>query len=318
MQTKEGKQPLSTVSSELAAMFSHVVLPTIQKHYFDDTDPQGKAKYQKACLEFARDKLKLPKGEQHRVTLPCFISMDWDTKHTWVRQFLAMPGRSFSARSAVAEKAMDLHLGVERSTQQPPQPEVEAASNLLDTLVPARRAAHVAKARRLQAHQDLSDSRRQAERDFQSHCGYSFTDIELCKKATMDSDFITLIPEQMMPLSKVSPDVHSPVEHVVGTIKAGVTKMVQEGSLVDNALRNGVTYQRLVDAVIADKLTGPQGEKHVHSSVTKQEIICKILSSDRGHKFTVNYTFGDPGPNKKTEHEVEGTQGDWIRATKWT
>lgn len=317
VQTVEGKEALSTVGSELAAMFSHVVLPTLQSHYIDTSDPDWRLKYQQDCLNFAKDKLKLPRNQWHRVTLPCFISMDWDTKHTWVRQFVAMPGRSVGARNAVATQAVDLHLGV-ASTTPAPQASADPASDLLDSLDPSKRQSQLLKAQRLQEQQDVSETRQRSLMEFEEGCGHNLIDIELCKRATMDTDFITILPEQCMPLSKISPDIHSPVEHMVGTLKRAVRKQVLDGSLVDKALWKGRTYQQFVIAAVKAKGSGSAGRKHIRKSVVKQKIICRILAADKGHKFTVKYTFGEPGRKKKTHHEVQGTAGDWIRATKWT
>lgn len=312
----EGTKPKSTVSSELAAMFSHVVLPTLQRHYYDEHNPNWRMDYQKRCYNFAKD-MGLPENQRHKITLPCYISMDWDTKHTWVRQFIAMPGRSASARAEVEDNAFDLHLGTSSATPRPLS-STDAATNLFESLDPPSRAAHLDKAARLHQQQDVNDRRRHHQRQFEETCGHNMVDIALCCKATFDSDFVTIIPQQIMPLSKVSPDIHSPVEHMVGTIKRYVKDCLLDSDLNDTALWKGRTYQDFVNAAVMSRGNGPDGIRHVSKSVEKQKIICEILAADAGHKFNVQYTFGDPGPRKKTEHQVEGTAGGWIRVTKWT
>ena len=100
VQTKEGNPAQGPVSSELAAMFTHAILPTLRSHYYDPSKPgMGWEAYENKCRAFA-EKMKLPKKDAHRVTLPCYISLDWDTRHTWVRQYVAMPGRSSDALAA--------------------------------------------------------------------------------------------------------------------------------------------------------------------------------------------------------------------------
>lgn len=314
MQTVEGTEARAPVSSELAAMFTYDVLPTLQKHYYDEHDPElGWEQYQQQCTEFAK-KIGLPPEERYKITIPCFISLDWAATHTWVRQFIAMAGRSGDALAEVRDEILTLHVGRPSSTLNRPEKKPTGAANLRDLLPKADRDL----ARSLQGHEQVNDSREHYRRRFIRDCGYDPVQKALCDKARSDPAFITIIPEQIMPLSKVSPDIHSPVEHMVGTIKRYVKREVLEADLNDSELWKGRTYQKYVNDAVSLRGNGEDGRKHISKSVEKQKIICQILAEKAGTKFMVDYVFGGPGQKKQKRHEVEGTAGAWIRSTKWT
>lgn len=323
MQTATGKAAQGPVASELAAMFTFAVLPTIRKHYYDPNNPgHSWERYKKQCECFAAE-AGIPKEERHRITVPCYISIDWDPRHTWLREFIATPGRAESARES-CERALLMKddaalvqevLRLEQLVQDGP-PDASDFS----TLMSSGQRQHAAQqqgawAQIVKAHADAVAQLEAAADARKKDAGEDVILHMFFDKSRDDVAFITITLEQYMPLSKVSPDVHSPIEHLVGTIKREVKFHFLEDGHSDEALREGRTYQVLINNAVRDRANGAAGRKHIRRSVDKQHIICKILAAPKGYQFSVRYRFGD---EKVANHEVQGTAGAWIENTKWT
>lgn len=314
MQTKEGSQAQAPVSSELAAMFTHAILPTLRSHYYNPNKPgMGWRDYEDKCQEFA-ERIGLPEDEWYRVTIPCFFSLDWDTRHTWVRQYIAMPGRGADHLAAFDELTFT-EKGITKS--QPCRPP-EAAFDLNDALDPAKRALQLQMMKSLREVQQSADERETFRADFYKAENYDMVHHARWKKSISDNNFLTVLPQQFMPLSKVSADIHSTVEHMVGTIKGEVRRLLLASDFGDAELWKGRTYQSFVNKAVASRGNGAKGKHHIGKSTEKQRIICRILAAEKGFEFDVRYTFGVPSEKKKKWHTVCGTAGGWIRDTKWT
>lgn len=314
VQTKEGWPARAPVASELGAMFTYAVLPTLRKHYFDPSVPGlGWQQYEEQCAALAQE-MGLAYKYRHKVTLPFYISYDWDPRHTWVREFIATPGRSEAARIACDDAIYAEHL---MPTDSPPQ-EPEDAIDISLALDPVTRDEHRRLVRR---RSDAAAALARRSKCYEYFLSHAHVDILLqarFKKSMRDKRFLTVIPEQFMPLSEVSPDIHSPVEHMVKTVKTYVRGKMLDEDLNDDALWNGLTYQSFINEAVAERGNGVAGRKHVSGSVRKQEIICKILAAKRDESFEVMHVFGGPGENKQLRHTVVGTAGGWIKDTKWT
>lgn len=311
LQSKEGAPAQAPVSSELAAMFTHSILPILRSHYL--TPDRGWEAYERQCQDFAR-RIRLPRKDWHRVTIPCFFSLDWDTRHTWVRQYVAMPGRSAEHLSACDDATFAEH-GL-MVTDPPPTP--TGATDLLDALDLGKRGRHKQMFASLQQAEESEHDREAYREQFYASTGHDIVLRGRWKRSLSDDNFITVLPQQYMPLSKVSADIHSPVEHMVGTLKRQVRKLLLGSDFNDVELWKGRTYQQFINKAVASRGNGDDGKHHIGKSVEKQVIICRILAADKGVEFPVRYTFGKPGPKKKTLHTVCGTAGGWIKDTKWT
>ena len=298
-------------------MFTHAILPTLRSHYYDPTKPgMGWEAYEQKCKAFA-EKIKLPNKDAHRVTLPCFISIDWDTRHTWVRQYIAMPGRSADALAAFDDQTFIIH-GLPNNTATPASAPPPAAFNLFDALEPAERLLQLSHVSRLQQAENIVSERTRYRDEFFARTACDMILAARWKPSLSNNNFITVLAQQFMPLSKISPDIHSPAEHMVGTIKNTVKALLLACDFGDVELWKGRTYQRFINEAVATRGNGNAGQHHIGKSVQKQEIICKILATDEGKAFPVHYVFGKPGEKKRKVHTVHGTAGGWIKATGWT
>ena len=314
VQTVEGHKARAPVCSELAAMFTYAILPTLRKHDFDPSVPGlGWEQYKRKCAALAQE-MGIPHEDRHMVTLPFYISFDWDPRHTWVRQFMADPGRSVAARRACDDDVFREHLV--STAREPIVP--DPASDLFGSLGVAGRAQHQHKVRRMMDATEGGTSRARCLEDFRRDAHVDILLQARFTKSRHDKRFLTVIPQQFMPLSKVSPDIHSPVEHMVKTVKTFVREKMLDCDLNDGDLWKGKTYQGFIEAAVAQRGNGVDGRKHVTGSVRKQECICKILAAKDGERIEVRHVFGDPGPKKKDRHVVVGTGGGWIKDTRWT
>lgn len=302
-------------------MFTFGVLPTIRDHYFNPSKDSWQD-YSMKCWEFAKQ-LGIPYEERHRITIPCYFSIDWDHRHTWLREFIASPGRSDSAKEQCDRE--ELHkrwpqLLQEIDDLQKRVQELElglaAPFNLQELVgepdgeVLERRAAvNSLAAKQQDLQQRIHTTSTQGQMDIYLHAYFV--------KSQHHAVFITITLEQFMPLSKISPEVHCPIEHLVRTVKSYVLKQFIDCKDVEK-LRQGRTYQQFINDAVREKGNGEAGRHHLKKSVQKQEIICRILAAPKGCKFTVHYRFGEPGPNKTEVHEVVGTAGGWIADTAWT
>lgn len=319
MQTVEGKAARAPVASELAAIFCHSVLPTLQKHYIQDpTNAKQKEAYAAKCKALAA-KLKLPEADWPRITMPFFVSLDWDTRHTWVRQVLATPRQTERQLETFYREALETATGGPQSAAAAPAVD----SGVRDADNRGGMSAHMTRNKQLQ------DTRNAQRADFKQQYGYDCELYAAWERALMlPSTWGTLIPQQFMPLYKICPDIHSPVEHMVGTIKLHVREALLAMDLTQAALWRGLTYQELLVQAVQVRGNGEAGRYHISRSVEKQPLICQILAAEEDETLELQYTFGkkkmDKRKNKaksskrKTVHEVKGTAGRWIKDSKWT
>lgn len=311
MQTAQGKAAQGPVASELAAMFTYAVLPTLRKPWYEEGAAGNLGNwehYKKKCEAFAKQ-LGIPDAERHRITLPFAISIDWDPRHTWLREVMASAGRCASLREACDEEAIRLQnptiLDEIRQLEE----------NLLACAPPtSHNLADLTQRDAMPARLELQEKQRQLHQlllDLRT--GRGGRDLYLqayLTKSRKDCRFITVTLEQFMPLSKVSPDLHSPIEHMVRTIKEFVKSEFHTGGRSDQELRQGRTYQEFVNNAVASKGNGPAGKAHIGGSVEKQEAICKVLAASKGKRFLTKV--------KNKQRLVVGTAGGWIEDTSLT
>lgn len=300
----EGKEAGNVVASELAAMFDLSVLPTLRAHYIDPADPQA---YEDKCKAFAAQ-IGLPAHEWPRITLPAFLSMDWDTRHSYVRTLMSAPRMQPQELQRRQRHAYEDAFGI--STPHKVQT-VGAAVDLREALGVG-----------LDEEQMLERERRNALQvalsSYQAQHGVDLWLLTQWRDSIMLPELCCLLPQQFMPLSKVSPDMHCVVEHMVGTVKACVRQQLLDRDLNDRELWKGRAYQAMLLKAVLERGNGPRGLHHVRRSVEKWPCTCAILAADEGEDVVLHYTFGKSGPNKQSEHVVKGTAGQWIRISKWT
>ena len=325
MQKVDGLRPRNVVASELAAMFTFAVLPTLRQHYFNPEAGLDWEQYRDQCKALAEE-LGLEEEEWHKITLPCLISIDNDAKHAWLRELIAVPGRNLEDLAALDESTFsDLGLGQVHHEASPAEP----ASDLFGSLDAVGRQEHVAKVQRLHEEEDVK--RRQADvvrrrRDFtdQIRAREKYDPLLRARfeKSREDQAYITAVPVQVMPLVKVTPDIHSPIEHMVGTVKRHVKRQMLAMLLKKHGeLKKGRTYQRFIENAVRERGNGEAGHHHISSSIYKQEIICRVLAAPVGEPVVATYV---PYKERQAETPVArqvtllGTAGRWILKTKWT
>lgn len=303
VQAVTGLDAGAMVSSELAAMFDCIVIPTLLKHYEPDTKPR---RFKKLCEEFAQ-RIGLPREEWPRVTFPAAISFDNDKRHPHIRKTMLTPRFTDEELETKRKQAIAEHFKLEAPNKRQRGAGVSTASFGYQLCGAAMRQRAVNEA--------LARYRAQHGVDFWEECKW-----ELARQ--QPEGWVCLLPQQIMPLCENSADLHCPVEHMVGTVKGGVRTELLDMDMNDAALWKGATYQRLIGQVVQLRGNGERGLKHIQRSVEKWPHVAAILAADKSEKLHLRYVFGDGGRNpngKKCEvHEVWGTAGEWIRDTRWT
>ena len=287
-------------------MFSVKVLPTLRQQYYTRGSD---AAFKRCCIAFAR-KVGLPRELWPMVTVPCFMSLDNDTRHTWLRQVIALPrlpadvldrhDREFllAQLEQFGLRARELPVSLDGD-------HVDAFDLMCDE--DRRRAAAQPK-----LHKQYDEA---IERYVEK---YSVHPLWLGRwyRSLTDDRYLVMIPMQLMPLSPVSPDIHSPVEHMVGTLKTGLYELIFEfaGQFDFSHLKRGATYQKMIDTVVREHGNGKEAKQHIRRSVQKQPQICKVLAADAGTPVTVQLRVGDS--ERHTDHVVSGTGGQWAKHYK--
>lgn len=306
MQNMEGQPAGNCVASELVAMFSLAVLPKIRSYYYDPANPEA---FKAKCQAYAAER-DLPPHMWPLITLPASLSFDWDSKHDQLRKAMSLP------RAPAGE--VDTHL--REALQQ-----LVAHADTPGTLRPASQGAQDLRFRTgagLNDAERLEWERVQAAQaalsKYQADNGCDYYLYTLWERSLWQPDYITVIPQAMMPLSKVSPDVHCTPEHMIGTTKTDIREQLMDRDLNDPQLWRGRTYQLMILDAVQRRGNGDAGLYHIRHSIQKWPKILQILAAEAGEVLELEHVFGKPGKRKKTKHIVHGTAGGWIRDSKWT
>lgn len=325
VQKKMGGVPQAMVSSELAAMFDLRVWPKLLECYLlpadEFSEAQIRANYDQQCKDFAA-KIGRPWTEVH---YPFFISMDNCKKHPWLRKLMLEPRLSEGTRSLV-------DAGVAACVQQQQQQQrnnvIQRRAFIIALEIAARRGwiastdyvlgQSLAEARAARGDYDDEISQWHAEFKRKHGCTYEQSCWRLL--AWKHAFIRTISPEQFMPLVECTPDIHAPVEHMVGTLKRNVRKLMWS---VPADLWVGKTYQMYLNNLVQTRGNGAAGRKHIAGSVRKQPLTCEILAAETDEIVELHYVFGGvrlPGKKDKRTRvwRVKGTAGGYIRQSKWT
>lgn len=333
-------------------MLDLVILPTLRAYYMGPD-------YEARCDRFATERLKLPKSDQHKVQLPAFISWDSAPVHYYGHQLMLSPRQSDEKVSQLIAEAYERAgragawgTGVVGSVQaptdfnitdvfpergaprQPLGPETTNVTHVAHDLTQRsagaggrREAAQLpVRSTSVREVEDARLRRLMQERLARwaiANGGGSWVDLQLRRIGIWLPGMICLLPQQIMPLPRVCPDIHCPVEHLVGTLKHWVTTKIREERYGDSGkLYLGVTYQRWVRQAVAERGNGVSGRHHVSRSVEKQRWVCEILAAEEGAQVRCEFTFADGGENRSGDKRevwfVRGTAGGWIGDYKWT
>lgn len=343
VQTVEGKAPQAVTGSEMAAMFDLHIVPALRQTY-----PADQQEFDELRKAFAAE-LKVP-DEWQRIRIPSYLSLDSAPYHPWVRQKLSLPRLSDEEQMVHVREAVKQGLGgnltcptgwlpkelrpVEAPAPQPAPPPAPTRA-----LAP-RTAAFLG---RVQV-QDIADyeaepeDEQEAAEQLQAEArqqegaqldamlaerkekGQDIVGDCLRELARTNVDMQVLFPQQFMPLTQVTPDIHSPVEHAVQRVKAHLKEKIWL-NLTSDDLFMLVTYQRWVQEAVELKLNHADGPRQIKSSIAKQKCICQVLAADKGVNVEIEHVFGKSrgaAGNKKSTHTVVGTGGGWIRDYRLT
>lgn len=90
--------------------------------------------------------------------------------------------------------------------------------------------------------------------------------------------------DQFMPLPPLSPDLHSPIEHMVGTIKGKIKRWAREQDKHSPTLFEAATWQRAVTGIMNEFVVGGVScaANHCMGSITKWKNCVKIVAANKG------------------------------------
>ena len=310
-------------------MFDLAVLKKIRSYYLKEK-PDGSGydyeDYKRQCQEFAA-RLKLPKHLWSLVHVPAFISLDNASIHDWARRLCFAPRqpddvlekhmlqRYHMWSGLVPPSTYDFGLSADKT---PPAVDLIARHMTARGLVQAP-------ARTKEQQDDISNANimRNTIREHDQANECRWVQDQLHALSLELPGMICLVPQQVMPLPKVTPDLHCPIEHMVGTVKAYVRAKIFDFDVPDAELQMARTYQRWINEAVQEKGNGAAGRRHVTRSVDKQKCIAQILSTPADREVVVKYVFGGRNADgergaRVTEHRVRGTGGAWITDSKWT
>lgn len=259
VQKKDGTAPEAMVSSEFAAMFDLCVLPELLKPYLNDD-----ITYEQHCRQHAQ-RLGLHWTEVH---YPFFLSMDNCRKHPWARKLMTRPRVDPAEQSSLLSAAHAVQLfagrGAVPSVQHGPVYEawLESTQAEHDRVVAAFREA-------------------QGCEVWQHH---------LWVLAKSRKELRLVHPEQYMPLTPITPDLHQVVENMVGTQKGHVKQCMEDETRRED-LYVAATYQKYIAEGIKDKGNGAVGLSQIRGSCAKQPHTCAIVAADKGTELIIYHQF---------------------------
>lgn len=327
MQTTEGNDQHGVTSAEFAAMFDQHILPDLRSFYEGDG-------FDEACQVFAK---KIGRESEWRnVSLPAFLSLDNATIHVWARKLMCVPrvhadtiNEHVNAR---IKKEFDIAPGayeaVPRPPPPPPRPEPSAngpAQNLAACLqgrplvrapTPEPVQAAAPAPGLTQEQQGVRNRVLFALAAYKERTGDDLVEVVKREMALTMPGMRCLFPQQFMPLYEVTPDVHSPVEHMVGTLKRYVQRRMREQLTNRDALMAARSYQQWLREAVATLGNEAAGRHHITRSIEKQKCICQILATPVHKIVVVKYTF--KWSKNKHEWRVRGSAGAWIYDNKWS
>ncbi len=327
MQTREGKAPLSITSAEFAAMLDLAILPALQSFYLIWHPPLMPGEvdygfYAWQCRQFAAE-LGLPVTKWNKVFLPAYISLDHAKIHVWARKTCFAPRQPAAKQSLAVAQRYNNDFGLLAPDDfdlfaPPPGPDdnaaVQGVVNMLAGLGQAQQPQPPAQPtiNQLRAGIMRETLQEYTQGDPDGCCWVQNT---LHALSVDMAGMMCLLPQQIMPLVEVTPDIHSPIEHLVATVKWNVRKRLLEFDVADELLFKGRTFQDWLNEAVLEFCNGEKGRRHMRGSIDKQKCICQLLRTAERVPVEVEFTFGGC---KTSVHTVKGSGGAWISDPKWT
>lgn len=259
VQKKDGSAPEAMVSSEFAAMFDLCILPELVKPYHDD-----EITYEQHCRQHAQ-RLGLHWTEVH---YPFFLSMDNCRKHPWARKLMTRPRVDPAEQNSLLSMAHAVQHMHGRGTVPPEQHGPAYEAWLQSTQADHKRAVA-------------------AFRDAQ---GCEVWQHHLWLLAQSRKELRLVHPEQYMPLTPITPDLHQVVENMVGTQKGHVKQCMEDETRRED-LYVAATYQKYIAEGIRNKGNGAVGLSQIRGSCAKQPHTCAIVAADKGTPLIIYHQF---------------------------
>ena len=310
VRTAEGKDAQSITSSEAAAMLDLMIVPTLRQLIIDKYDFEDECK--KFAAEVSAD-LGLAPHEWAPVHFLRFLSIDNAPIYMHWRKLCLQPRISDEALvSAVRKryaadfegKQLPSDYDIFRSCKAAPQPQgpnttytSPIAADLCHRVEkddgfarhdsqpyappPLTAQQEAGAALRYGMENNFANWRNAHERSEWEH--------EVLHRLSRDmSGVLFLLPQQFMPLPKMTPDndivtnMQCPFKHMVGTVKRQVRKKLLDvihGDEDEVDVFLGQLYQRFINEAVAEYGNNEKGRTHVRRSWDKQKCICEIRSA---------------------------------------
>lgn len=319
LQNKEGGKAQGTVGAEHYACLQFGVVPWAMANLRRKADKAGVpfAEYLKDTQQEMAAGMKLPamvEGQQTCVCLPYWISLDNASVHKLAREQMMQP--RVPTEATFNRSSRTLHTAV--MLQQTYQGCIERARlGMYDGhssdpppfyFNDAERAMH--------ANWALdSDMFPKALAKYATACkSHGLHDVE---HPELVRDHITIDPYQYMPLGPKMPDCHSPIEHMIGTIKGYVSRAFNN---MDHHNPKLLSLQWYLDQVrdCVRELNGDAAKRHVLGSLQKWKFAVRLVASERSSTIHVHFPKGKyskRGKGRPIDWDHERNKPKWLN--KW-
>ena len=128
--------------------------------------------------------------------------------------------------------------------------------------------------------------------------GLDFYQQCIWQTAQSDKRYRCILPQQFADHPPSTPEMNSPAEHMVGTIKGVLKRCILATRCNLEQLKLGRTYQQWVLQAVQERSNGAAGRWHVARSVEKLPCIHKILTADAGEPVACQYIFSRWAPHE--------------------
>ncbi len=277
MQTHEGKTPRGLVSSELCAYFEHCFVEKVLERIGQEA---GK---------WLEEVASLLGQDAQIIDYPFLISIDHDAKHQSVLRLLLSPTVPYPA---VLEDDSDAVLAL----QQWNTSSRAAKSTLGEATASGQVDSGTVAAADVKHHELCSLGSRSQSRQVQDEAAHpeprasekrSDKGVHPSVWRPRCSRHRRFLWQQLAPLPKSAPELHSLIEHANGTVKREVKATVASLDGNDGRIFQLKCYQDWVEAAVQQKLSGSNGRKHVRGSLKKLAFVATWMAADEGAELDV-------------------------------
>lgn len=310
MQTKDGAIASGLVGSEVLALLCLVMLPEMLHRLLARCGCEvGSSGHDELCKAYA-DAIGHPQLWPY-IYYPFPLSLDNDSRHAWGRDSLLQP-RLTDKQAAALEKELQTaeRNAVIRDIAEHIMAGMRSRMRVTEQL--ARIVIELAKEQERDPEQ-----RKQALDRIEQRTGLPFRLAEK-RRLMKDRPWLRIVlPQQFMPLTKVSPEINMPVEHRVDDVKGDLCDSVWQllcTVLEERILFDARTYQLMVELAV-QKRSNEAGRNAIFGSIRKQRQCCRALAANTDECVVLIR------PSKKWRHltvgVMAGTAGDCVPG-RWT